>query len=160
MKCYEPEHHQLDPYPIPREKTPMFINEPWMIDGSIVCEMKKDQKREPDQEKDNIRIYVPIDLNEKAILRRLDHIIARYGEANEQNEFDFSRDVYALLSHIEIYDQIWYVRHMPKTGDHSAEATELVRKFVEALESIPDGCAEMFPFQLIEDLKGEYDLDR
>ena len=49
---------------------------------------------------------------------------------------------------------------MPKTGDHSAEATELVRKFVEALESIPDGCAEMFPFQLIEDLKDEYGLSR
>ena len=160
MNFYEPEHHQLDSYPIPRGKTPMFINEPWMIDESIVCEMKKDQKREPDQEKDNIRIYVPIDLNEKAILRRLNHIISRYGEANEQNEFDFSRDVYALLSHIEIYDQIWYVRHMPKTEDHSAEATELVRKFVEALEAIPDGCAEMFPFQLIEDLKGAYDLDR
>lgn len=27
------EHHDLDVYPIPREKTPMYINEPWLIAG-------------------------------------------------------------------------------------------------------------------------------
>lgn len=26
------EHHDLDVYPIPKEKAPMFINEPWLID--------------------------------------------------------------------------------------------------------------------------------
>lgn len=28
-------HHDLDVYPIPREKTPMYINEPWLIDRLI-----------------------------------------------------------------------------------------------------------------------------
>lgn len=27
-------HHDLDPYPIPKDRTPMFINEPWIIDES------------------------------------------------------------------------------------------------------------------------------
>lgn len=30
------EHHKLDPYPIPKEKTPLCINEPWLIDKSLL----------------------------------------------------------------------------------------------------------------------------
>ena len=29
---------QLDPYPIPKEERPLFINEPWLIDASIDME--------------------------------------------------------------------------------------------------------------------------
>ena len=99
---------------------------------------------------------MPLDINRRAILRRLDRIITRYGEANEKNEIDFSFDVNRLLSQVEIYDQIWYVRHMPEDGAHSAEAVALVREFIEKLEEIPDGCAEIFPFELIEELKKEF----
>ena len=37
MKCkyYEVEHHDLDIYPIPKEETPLFINEPWLIDMTL-----------------------------------------------------------------------------------------------------------------------------
>ena len=66
-----PVHHRLDPYPIPKEKSPMFINEPWLIDSTCLDEYNTEGNREPDNEDDNIRIYVPIDLNYKAILRRL-----------------------------------------------------------------------------------------
>ena len=45
---------------------------------------------------------------------------------------------------------------MPKEGRHSREAVELVREFVAKLESIPDGCAECFPFETIEELRREY----
>ena len=36
------EHHDLDPYPIPKEKSPLYINEPWLVDGSIIvdCQVK------------------------------------------------------------------------------------------------------------------------
>ena len=68
----------------------------------------------------------------------------------------FSVDVDALISQIEVYDQIWYVRHMPKEGDHSQKAIDLVKDFIKRLEEIPDGCAECFPFDTIEQLKGEY----
>ena len=29
-------HHTLDVYPIPREKVPMFINEPWLVDQTLL----------------------------------------------------------------------------------------------------------------------------
>ena len=155
--CLPSRPYQLDQGPLIQEKTPVFINEPWMIDNSLVYEWETDCAREPDDEPDNLRIYVPIDLNEKAILRRLNYIIYKYGEANEENESDFCIDVKTLLSQVEIYDQIWYARHMPPKGmQHSAEATELIKKLIEVLETIPDGCAETFPFDLIEDLREEF----
>lgn len=146
-------HHHLDPYPDPKDKGVLFINEPWIADKTCL-ENNKDS--DIDQKEDNVRVYVPIDLNKDAILRRLDRIIYHYEEANEDNESEFSTDVNMLISQIEIYDQIWYVRHMPKEGEHSAEAVDLVREFVAKLEEIPDGCAEMFPFETIDELKSEY----
>ena len=148
------EHHDLDPYPIPKEKSPLYINEPWLVDGSIIRDLG--DNKEPEPQEDNIRVYVPLDLNRKAILRRLDDIIMRYDEANEENESDFMFEVERLISQIEIYDQVWFVRHMPEDRKHSAEAKLLVKDFIAALEEIPDGCAETFPFELIQDLRREY----
>lgn len=149
-------HHTLDPYPIPKEKTPLYINEPWLIDKSL---LEYTLRREPDDKQDNVRIYVPLDLNKDAILRRLDAVIAQYGEANEDNEFDFSADVNMIISQLEIYDRVWFVRHMPPKGRHSMEAIDLAKEFVVRLEAIPDGCAECFPFEIIEELKQEYFSD-
>lgn len=147
------EHHQLDPYPIPKEKKPLYINEPWLSDKTL---LEYPPNREPEDKEDNVRIYTPLDLNKDAILRRLVRIIYHYGEANERNESEFSLDVGMLIAQIEIYDQVWYVRHMPKEGKHSREAIELVKEFVMRLEDIPDGCAECFPFETIDELKKEY----
>ena len=80
-------------------------------------------------------------------------MIAQYGEATEENESEFSMDVDAIISQIEIYDQVWYVRHMPEDGGHSTEAVTLVEEFVARLEEIPDGGAECFPFEVVEELK-------
>ena len=125
-----------------------------MIDRSLL--EISDERAEPEPEQDNIRVYIPLDINKNAILRRLDTMIIHYGEANEKNELDFSIDVDMLVSQIEIYDQIWYVRHMPENGEHSQEAADLVREFIARLEEIPDGCAEIFPFELIDTLREEY----
>ena len=148
------EHHTLDVYPIPKDKAPLYINEPWLIDRSLL--EISNGSAEPEQEEDNIRVYIPLDINKNAILRRLDTMIIHYGEASEKNELDFSIDVDMLVSQIEIYDQIWYVRHMPENGEHSREAADLVREFIARLEEIPDGCAEIFPFELIDTLREEY----
>jgi len=155
-------HHDLDPYPIPKDRTPMFINEPWIIDESWdrpvpkkVKDLKYELKR-PDSEADNIRIYVPIDLNKKAILRRLHTVIAKFGDACEKNEFHYSAEVQELIYQIEIYDQIWHVRHWVDGCKHSEEAKDLVTEFIKLLEQIPDACAECFPFVEIEYLKREY----
>lgn len=112
--------------------------------------------REPEDKPDNIRVYIPLDINHNAILRRLDRIIAFYREVNWKNEMDFNEDVSMILSQLEIYDRIWYIRHMPQEGEHSKEGITLVKEFVARLEAIPDGCAEKFPFDMIEELKREY----
>ncbi len=39
---------------------------------------------------------------------------------------------------------------------HSNEAIELVKEMIAQLEEIPDGCAETFPFEVIDTLKSEY----
>lgn len=148
-------HHTLDVHPVPKEKKPLYINEPWLIDDSYIWEVRG-KSVDPDPEEDNIRVYIPLDLNSKAILRRLHTMIAKYGEANERNESDFSQDVHRLISQIEIYDQIWYARHIPEKGAHSEEAKQLVREFIQLLEEIPDGCAEVFPFEIIDLLREEY----
>lgn len=153
------EHHNLDIHPIPKEKVPMFINEPWLIDESIYVETveQKCEVAGPEEEDDNIRVYIPLDISRNAILRRLENLISKYSEANEENELNFSADVDRLISQIEIYDQIWYVRHMPvDNNQHSKEAKTIVKKFVAELESISDGCAEFFLFDTVEELREEY----
>jgi len=146
-------HHTLDVYPIPREKEPKFINEPWLIDKTL---LESCEEEYPDKEKDNIRVYVPLDLNHSAILRRLEAVIDRYGEANEENEMDFSIDVEGILSQVEIYDQIWYVREYQETMRHSQRAVSLIKEIIVLLENIVDGGAECFPFETIEELRKEY----
>lgn len=37
------EHHKLDPYPVPKDKDVLYINEPWLIDKSIYFETIKQQ---------------------------------------------------------------------------------------------------------------------
>lgn len=149
------EHHDLDVYPIPREKSPRYINEPWLIDDMLWMSKKK-RSNEPAPEKDNIRVYLPLDLNRAAILKRLAATISKYGKATKQNEGWFSQEVEQLIAQSEIYDQIWYVRHIPKQGRHSIEAIQLVRAFVEQLEAIPDDCAEAFPLACIQRLREKY----
>ena len=97
-----------------------------------------------------------MDICKESILRRLSFIINRYGAATEANEMDYAYDVENLIAQIEIYDQIWFVRHMPKQGKHSVEAIELVKEFVVKLEEIEEGDSEMFPYTTIEKLKKEF----
>lgn len=147
------EHHRMDPYPMLQDKTPLYINEPWLIDKSL---LEYPQHREPEEQPDNVRIYIPMDLNQEAILRRLDRVIAQYGEAAEENEMEFGIDVGMIISQVEIYDQVWFIRHMPKEGKHSQEGIAVVREIITRLEEVPDGCAECFPFETIDELKQEY----
>jgi len=147
--------HSLDPYPIPKDKTPMFINEQHMAE-IYDFEFKKDGSV-PDDD-DNIRVYVPLDLNRRLILGRLSRVINHYKEANEKNEIAFQADVLKIVSQIEIYDQVWYIRHMPDEGEHSAEGIALIKEFIKMLEEIPDGGAELFPFELIDELRNEYSV--
>lgn len=151
MSYYKVEHHNLDPYPFPKEKDPLYVNETTLTDTSFVEKIANDMEKE-----DNVRIYAPIDINADAIIRRLNHIINKYGEANERNESDFSLEVQHLFSQVEIYDQVWFIRDGDYMNKHSRKGVALVRDFVKALQTIPDGCAELFPFEMIDWLKEEY----
>ena len=87
-------HHMLDIAPIP-EKV-LYINEPWLIDSSFDGMEKVSE--EPDPNPDNVRVYLPLDLNVEAILRRLRYVVYRYGEANEANESNLCDRGTVLLS--------------------------------------------------------------
>lgn len=90
------EYHRLDTYPIPKDKAPLYVNEPQLIDSSIMEVLPDTRELEPQE--GNVRVYIPLDINRKAVLRRLQMTIARYGEANEKNESDFQMDVEVLIS--------------------------------------------------------------
>lgn len=126
------EHHDLDIDPIPKESRPLFINEPWLIDRFLQWIQETGYDPTPLSDDDN------------------------NGPATESNELDFSYDVNSLISQIEIYDQVWFVRHCPKHGRHSAEAVDLVKEFVNKLEDIQVHDAELFPYDTIVELKKEY----
>ncbi len=60
------EHHTLDPYPHPRDKGALFVNEPYLIDETLSeCSPRK---LDPEAVKDNVRVYIPLDINSNAIL--------------------------------------------------------------------------------------------
>ncbi len=84
------DHRRLDPYPIPRDETPRFINEPWLTDKYLY--KWGDRVREPEKEEDNIRVYIPMDLNKEAILRRLRLVIDTNGPSREENEANYTSE--------------------------------------------------------------------
>ena len=147
-------HHQIDPYPIP--ENPIYINEPWLCDDSIDPVKDYDAEKEYSSlPSDNIRVYVPLDLSGEAIVRRIQRVIRRFGAASEKNEFEYSLAVDRVIEHLYIYDQIWLSRE-GGMAPHSEKAVKWAEEIVKELESIPDECAETFPFVLIDELKYEF----
>ena len=53
-------HHDLDSHPMPKDKLPLYINEPSLIDKSLEF---YPQGMKVDDKKDNVRVYIPLDLN-------------------------------------------------------------------------------------------------
>ena len=139
------DHHPLDVWPLPREQKPMFINEPWLIDESIYLESYAQMQaaREPEDQPDNRRVYIPLDLNKVAFLRRLDHILDKYPDITWRNESNVRSEVRSILAQIEIYDQQWFVREGNfKTDEnhmicgHSKHATDSSICFVIGLHRV------------------------
>ncbi len=150
-------HRRIDPYLVP--KNPIFVNEPWIIDEAkaVLLENIDDPKNYTDSAPDNVRVFLTLDINQESVLRRLSFIIGKYGEVNEENVFHFELEVSQLLSQVEIYDQIHNARN-GGDGSHSEEGGNLVREFMKELKEIPDGCAQLFPFELIDELETEYNV--
>lgn len=151
------DQNRIEQYPEPKYEKPLFVNEPCLIDASMFKYFE--WKREPDAEEDNVRVYLPLDLNRKAILRRLKTIINHFEWSTEENEFDFSADVDMLIEQIRVYDQFWCQQTKVENGKHSEKATSLVVEGIKLLDSIPDGGAELFPWQTINKLKDEFSVE-
>ena len=131
--------NRIEKHPDPKEKEPLFVNEPWLIDSSMFKYWE--WKREPDAEEDNVRVYLPLDLNREAILSRLKTIINYYEWYTTENESDFSSDVGMLIEQVRIYDQFWCEQTKVENSKHSERAISLVLEVIKRL----DGCAELFP---------------
>ncbi|MGM9958233.1 MAG: hypothetical protein ACI32B_03180 [Erysipelotrichaceae bacterium] len=143
-------HHRLGVRPIRKEV--LYVNEPELADRSLF-DLRPNKPKVRD---DNIRIYVPLDLNKEAFIRRLEDIVSIYKEVSYDNESNFYLSVCMLIQQMKIYDQIWKVRTLSDSGNHSTKSIELVKEFIAVLESMPDNCAEYFSYDVIDDLKKEY----
>ena len=121
-----------------------------------------------DPAEDNIRIYVPLDLNHDSILRKLYHLYDILGEPDDNNEMDFYCGVSRIFEQLDIYNRVWFTRNGSSrepglTGidylpyQHSEKGRQLALDIVKVLRE-HEGCAEKFPYDEIAELDKEYQL--
>ena len=158
-------HHKLDIYLIPTDV--LYVNELSLI-GEALYETKQDMDKAltgrtkstggilPD---DNVRIYVPMDLNADIIIRQLYSLHSTLGYPAEKNESAYCFGVGKIISQLEIYDQVWAARNLEDTVQkedggvrHSNQGIELAKQIVKYLEDI-EGTAECFPYDEIQELR-------
>ena len=111
---------------------------------------------------DNVRVYVPLDLNATQILNRLQQIYRIMESPDDTNELEFSYQVGKIISQLEIYDQVWVARDLGdavriKEHLHSKNGIELAGKIVSVLLE-DEGCAERFPYDVVDKLKMEFGI--
>ena len=111
---------------------------------------------------DNVRVYVPLDLNAAQILNRLQQIYQIMESPDDTNELEFSYQVGKIISQLEIYDQVWVARDLGnavRIGEHlhSKNGIELAGKIVSILLE-DEGCAECFPYDVVDELKKEFGI--
>ena len=160
--------HKLDYKPIPEDV--LYINELDLADSvpyETNIEMEKALTGKCKKEggvlpNDNVRIYVPIDINPEAIMWRLDFLFITMDYPTEDNESAYSFAVRRIISQLEIYDQVCVTRNFENSVQkelggvrHSREGIELARRIADYLEE-NDGIAECFPWDEIEELRKEF----
>ena len=162
-------HHDLDIHPIPEQV--LYINDLAIADTAFYYETEKQHQEAltgktcaqggilPD---DNVRIYIPLDLNSDKILCRLQQIYRTLGSPDDRNEMNFWHEVRKIVEQLEIYDQVWTARDLGnsvKVKDHlhSKRGIELADSIIDIL-SENEGCAERFPYDIINELKAEFGI--
>lgn len=111
---------------------------------------------------DNVRVYVPLDLNAAQILNRLQQIYRIMESPDDTNELEFFYQVGKIISQLEIYDQVWVARDLGnavriKEHLHSKNGIELAGKIVSILLK-DEGRAERFPYDVVDKLKMEFGI--
>ena len=163
-------HHQLDIQPVP-EKV-IYINELNFLSPDLHGtddEYKRALTGKKQSEggilpEDNVRIYVPMDLNEDYIMYRLHILETSLGDPDESNESWYLSGVQQLTDQLEIYDQVWVARDLshalqkvPGEKYHSQKGRDLAMKIVNCLEAeVENSAAESYPFEMIEMIKEEF----
>ena len=161
-------HHQLDIQPVP-EKV-IYINELNFLSPDLYGtddEYKRALTGKKQSEggilpEDNVRIYVPMDLNEDYIMYRLHILETSLGDPDQSNESWYLSGVQQLIDQLEIYDQVWVARDLKnavKINDniHSPKGIQLAREIISILME-DEGCAECFPYDIIAELKTEFGI--
>ena len=117
--------HKLDYKPIPEDV--LYINELNLADSvpyetniemekALTGKRKKEGGVLPD---DNVRIYVPIDINPEAIMWRLNFLFVTMDYPTEDNESAYSFAVRRIISQLEIYDQVCVTRNFENSVAYS-----------------------------------------
>ena len=162
-------HHDLDIHPI-SEKV-LYINELGIADTAFCYNTEEQHQKAltgrtctnggilPD---DNVRVYVPLDLNATQILNRLQQIYQIMERPDDTNELEFSYQVSKIISQLEIYDQVWVARDLGNAVRieehlHSKKGIELADKIIGVLLE-DEGCAERFPYNVVDELKKEFGI--
>lgn len=108
---------------------------------------------------DNVRIYVPMDLNADGIMWQLYDLYCSLGYPTESNEAAYYSGVRKIITQLEIYDQVWVARKVEESVQkenggvrHSRKGIELAEKIINYLEE-KEGTAECFPYDEIEELR-------
>lgn len=158
-------HHKLDISPIP--ESVLYVNDlslaqevPYEfisdIEKAATGKCKKEGGILPD---DNVRIYVPMDLNADNIMYQLYSLYRLLGEPTEKNEYKYSSGVRKIISQLEIYDQVCTVRNFEQAVEkenngihHSRQGISLAKEIVSYMED-NEGDAECFPYEEIEELR-------
>lgn len=158
-------HHKLDIHPIPEEV--LYVND-LLLAGKVPYEIKDDMEKAVTGKKkseggilpdDNVRIYVPMDLNAEGIMWRLYALYGSLGYPTESNESAYYSGVRKIITQLEIYDQVCGARKEEESVKkanggvrHSREGIELAGKIVKYLEE-NEGTAECFPYDEVEKLR-------
>lgn len=159
-------HHKLDVDPLPEK--PLYVNDVSLTNNIEYFETKAQHQQANRCEgfpEDNIRVYVPLDINKNFLLRDLSRLYDVLGSPSEENEDNFVSEVGKIVARLEIYDQIWVAHKVEEAVHlanvdapdtlHSKEAIGAVKEIIKILER-NEGCAECFPYEMIETLKHEY----
>lgn len=162
-------HHKLDNHPISSHA--IYVNDlrfandvPYEseaeLEKAITGKIKTEGGIIPD---DNVRIYVPMDLNADAIMHQLYMLYDALGPVDEGNEFHYSSGLARIILQLEVYDQAWIARETGKDNQafsaigHSLRGIMLAKQLVKYLKA-NEGVAECFPYEEIEELKEKFDL--
>lgn len=109
-------HYKLDIDPIPEEV--LYVND-LSLTGKVPYETKDDMEKAVTGKKkseggilpdDNVRIYVPMDLNAEGIMWWLYALYGSLGYPTESNESAYYSGVRKIITQLEIYDQVCVAR--------------------------------------------------